>query len=120
MLPLFLPQSHARSPAHDDGYQATAQSQQWEGSAGQQETLLPKITNHRRPSRQEVLEESFLLSQRAEGQQQVEELVAVADIVKMARGAALRHGAGEEEGRQDKQQHLQREHSGRSWSLLSR
>ena len=66
-LPLFLPQSCACSSSHGEGCQATAQSKEREGAAGQQETLLPKIPYHRWPPRQEVLEESFLLSQRAEG-----------------------------------------------------
>lgn len=60
--------------------------------------LLPKLPNQCRPSPQKVLEQCLLLDECAEGQQDVEELVAVANDVIVARGETLRYGAREEDG----------------------
>lgn len=94
---LFL-QLNLSLPPHSERCHRTAERQAGEGDAGQQEALLAELPDQRRPPPQKVLEQRLLLGQCAEGQQDVEELVAVADDVKAAGGEALRYGTREEEG----------------------
>lgn len=60
--------------------------------------LLSELPNQRLPPPQKVLEQRLLLGQYAEGQQDVEELVAAADNVIAPSVETLRYGASEEEG----------------------
>lgn len=98
LLSLLFHQLSLSSPPHGECRHRAADRQAGEGGAGQQEAPLSKLPDQRRPPPQKVLEQRLLLDQRAEGQQDVEELVAVADDVKAAGGEALRYGAREEEG----------------------
>lgn len=104
---MLLHQLSSSPPPHGERRRSAAQRHAGEGGAGQQEAPLAVLPDHGLPPPQEVTEQRLLLGERAEGQQDVEELVAVADDVKAAGREALGHGTREEEGRQQKQQHLQ-------------
>lgn len=107
LLSLLLHQLSLSPPSHGERRHGAAQRHAGKGGAGQQEAPLAVLPDHGRPPPQEVVEQRLLLGERAEGEQDVEELVAVADDVEAAGREALGHGTREEEGRQQEQQHLQ-------------
>lgn len=107
LLSLLLHQLSLSPPSHGERRHSAAQRHAGKGGAGQQEAPLAVLPDHGRPPPQEVVEQRLLLGERAEGEQDVEELVAVADDVEAAGREALGHGTREEEGRQQEQQHLQ-------------
>lgn len=106
LLTLLFDQPSLSSPLHTEHGHSTTHYQTGEGGTGQQEVLLTELPDQGGPSPQEVMEQCFLLGQRAEGQQDVEELVTVTNDVKATRWETLRYGTGEEEGCQQKQHHL--------------
>lgn len=109
MLLSLLHFSSAPPPLPPGGkrYPCTGQRQaEEEGEAGQQEALLPELSDDAWPPPQEIPEQCLLLGQRGHGQQEAGELAAVAHQVERAGREALGDGTAGEEGRQQGQRHL--------------
>lgn len=93
-------------PPHGKRCCGATEHHEGQGDAGKQEALLSKLSDQPWPSPQEVLEQYLLLDQGEKWQQDMEELMAMANDIKATRREPLRDGTREEKGWQQEEHHL--------------